>query len=354
MCIIIRNTTGKAIEESVANKCVTINPDGFGIVFLDGKGGHFRTLDMGAAKRTLVTETRPYVAHCRYATVGAVCADGIHPFPLGKGRYLFQNGTVEVSDQSTCDTAQLARALFGLSDTRIHFVLTAIDGCRFAVANGKESGESEIFGKWHKRKGVEYSKSNVLPVKQWKPSKYRGGYTGANPLGYYRDGKWNSYASPKGDRDPTNDSSEWSETVDRGLSYYERLDQSNLPGITTGGTSLVAVYGTLKQGHSNHKVMKTAGGAYVGDGRTSAKYRLCIDGLPYLIRGASPDGHNVAVEVYDVDQAGLTILDSLEGHPDFYRRETIRVSLDGEVGTRSVYAYFVGPEFDNGTYAESY
>lgn len=337
MCIIIRNTTGKPVPEKVAADCVRINPDGFGIIYLDGKGDHFRTLDMETARLILATETRPYVAHCRYATVGEVSAAGIHPFAIGRGRYLFQNGTLDVCDTTSCDTEQLARSLFGLSDTRIHFILQALSPiCRFAVADGKREGVSETFGKWHKYKGVEYSKTNVLPYnwdnryKGWKPVKpYKGGGVITPAIGRYE---------------------EW---CDDGVSTYS---YQMAPSATdrAAGTHLVAVYGTLKQGKSNHGVMKEAKGFLIGTGHTGNRYRLCVNGLPYLIRGAAKDGFNVSVEVYEVDSAGLAILDALEGHPDFYRRESIQVKLDGEVGTRKAYTYFVDESYDTGVYMETY
>jgi len=331
MCVIIRNTTGKPVSADIAKRCVTINPDGFGIVYLDHKGDSFRTLDMVLAERLLSTETRPFVAHCRFATVGDVSPDAIHPFPIGKGRYLFQNGTLSCDNQDRCDTLQLAESIHGLSDERVAFILTALNGCRFAVANTK-SGSSDVYGKWHKKDGIEYSKENVLS--KTKPRVYQwdsdGGYQ--NSYGTYSS-NWSShstgYSCESNERTDEN-------TFDRSKRYR------------------IAVYGTLKYGRSNHSLVKDSD--FIGYGETTAKRRLCIDGLPYLIQGEAGKGHHVELEVYEVDAATLAKVDSLEGHPDFYHRRLIGVTLDrsGEAEKTKAYAYMVSEDYDNGEYHKSF
>jgi len=334
MCIIIRNLTGKSVKADIAKRCVEINSDGFGIVYLDGKGDSFRTLDMVVAERILSTETRPYVAHCRFATVGDVSPDAIHPFPIGKGRYLFQNGTLSCDDQEKCDTLQLAESIHGLSDAKIAFILTAMSGCRFAVANTKAM-TSQLYGKWHKRDGVEYSKDNVL--------------TAAKPRTYQWDDDGYSLYS-KG----------WGE-------YRESSKGSSKASYNTGSGSRnaiakndpakryrVAVYGTLKYSRSNHALLKDSD--FIGYGETTSKRRLCIDGLPYLIRGETGEGHNVEVEVYEIDSDTLAKIDALEGHPDFYSRKLISVTLDrsGESEKTQALAYTVGEEYNNGVFHKSF
>ncbi len=323
MCIIIKNTTGKPVSEPIVERSVTINPDGFGIVYLDGKGGEFRTLDMQVAKRLLLTETRPYVAHCRFTTVGETVADNCHPFPLGKGRYLFHNGTVNVDNILESDTAQTAATLHGLSDKRIAFILTALDHCRWAVANTKKR-TAETFGKWHEDSGVMYSKENVLSEPE---PVYRSKYNGCS-YGYYDD--WNE-----------------PETYPSDEMAVDALDASK--------RYTVAVYGTLRYGFGNHGLIKDSD--FLGYGYTRNKMRLCIQGLPYMIRGKHKQGNNVEVEVYSVDEKTLANLDALEGHPSFYRRDKINIDLDrmdGSNGIVNAYVYMVDDTYDNGLYHVSY
>lgn len=115
---------------------------------------------------------------------------------------------------------------------------------------------------------------------------------------------------------------------------------------------LVAVYGTLKQGFGNHRLLTNA--TFIGEGRTKDKYRLCVSGLPYMIRGKHDEGHNVVVELYDCNPFEMYNLDILEGHPRFYKREQVDVVVNGK--TYNAWVYFVGdsPYYNNGEYVESY
>lgn len=85
--------------------------------------------------------------------------------------------------------------------------------------------------------------------------------------------------------------------------------------------TLVAVYGSLRRGMGNHRLIE--------------KYPLicttCTEGLFRMhdvANGAFPAivpderaGDHIKVEVYEVDDAGLASIDALEGHPVFYTRQ---------------------------------
>ena len=115
---------------------------------------------------------------------------------------------------------------------------------------------------------------------------------------------------------------------------------------------LVAVYGTLKQGFGNHRLLTDA--TFIGEGHTKEKYRLCVNGLPYMLKGEHSDGNNVIVELYDCNPLEMYNLDILEGHPRFYKRKKVDISV-GE-NTYSAWAYFVpdNHNYNNGSYVESY
>ena len=117
---------------------------------------------------------------------------------------------------------------------------------------------------------------------------------------------------------------------------------------------LVGVYGTLKKGNGNQGVMQYAGGEFVANAKTKHPMRLCISGLPYLIKGTHEDGHFVHMELYLVNDLGLKTLDALEGHPHFYEREKLEVvTTEGEEMTPWVYQ--VGETYDKSlTYYEKY
>ena len=97
--------------------------------------------------------------------------------------------------------------------------------------------------------------------------------------------------------------------------------------------ALVAVYGTLRAGYGNHTLLGDS--PLLGAGITKDKFLMLAAGFPVCLdEGADT---RVVVEVYDVGrssnpEATLRRLDTLEGHPDWYRRRLVYVRLlDGEV-----------------------
>ncbi|WP_028455073.1 gamma-glutamylcyclotransferase family protein [Chitinilyticum litopenaei] len=83
----------------------------------------------------------------------------------------------------------------------------------------------------------------------------------------------------------------------------------------------VFVYGTLKRGGWNHRWL--AGATLLGEAETVDWYTLYADAVPHLVR--EEESYPVRGELYLVDYATLLDLDELEGHPDAYCREQVRV-----------------------------
>lgn len=96
--------------------------------------------------------------------------------------------------------------------------------------------------------------------------------------------------------------------------------------------NVVATYGTLQRGQCNHHHIGR--GEFIGKGKTLDKYPLVIDGLPYVYKERGV-GHNVSVEVFKVSDEQLKQIDSLEGHPKWYKREV----TDIVIGTETVKAW---------------
>ena len=81
----------------------------------------------------------------------------------------------------------------------------------------------------------------------------------------------------------------------------------------------IFVYGSLKKDYWNHR--------YLGDSKFVTKlnlmgYKLYTDGIPYMVKTAIPEDR-VAGEIYEVDDDTLGLLDDLEGHPNWYKREIV-------------------------------
>lgn len=83
----------------------------------------------------------------------------------------------------------------------------------------------------------------------------------------------------------------------------------------------VFVYGTLKKGEGNHHILR--GSQFVAPDSVRGYLLYSLGGFP----GASPTiptGNSlVCGEVYSVDDETLKMMDRLEGHPNWYRREMV-------------------------------
>ncbi len=80
----------------------------------------------------------------------------------------------------------------------------------------------------------------------------------------------------------------------------------------------IGVYGTLKKGEGNSYLLENS--EYLGK---KVLYNVGITDRPGFPFAYKVDGYRTTVEVYDVDEITLKSIDSLEGHPDWYKREEI-------------------------------
>ena len=110
--------------------------------------------------------------------------------------------------------------------------------------------------------------------------------------------------------------------------------------------NLVAVYGTLRQGHGNHRCMERAQGVFKFKGHTKENFNMySLGGFPIVSMAHSSHEQSVVVEVYQASDEGVTgPLDTLEGYPHFYNRTQIDV-VDGEGNvTEGVWMYHIDEE----------
>lgn len=85
----------------------------------------------------------------------------------------------------------------------------------------------------------------------------------------------------------------------------------------------VFVYGTLRQGFSNHVMLE--GQAYIGPAEIGEGFcMVSLTMFPGIIRCDSD--MTIQGEVYEVDDRCLQGLDLLEGHPTFYERQEVFTS----------------------------
>jgi gamma-glutamylcyclotransferase (GGCT)/AIG2-like uncharacterized protein YtfP len=90
---------------------------------------------------------------------------------------------------------------------------------------------------------------------------------------------------------------------------------------TPSVTTILFVYGTLKRGQRNHRLMREA--RFLGETVTAPQYTLLDLGpFPGMITGGTTAVHG---ELYEVGPELLARLDRHEGVPRFYVRESIHV-----------------------------
>lgn len=370
MCVIIDNRNGVKIHPDIIEGAVTINPDGFGYLNLE-TGQVTRTMDPNIAT-ALFSQEVPAICHARYATVGGKEADNCHPFALPDDTgYLFQNGTVRdiIPDKGKTDCHALAQVLPYVNDA--YQFLKRFDS-RFLLWR---DGQLVCTGEWFEHEGAWYSKDDVI---DYANGTYYSGYYSSGK-GYRTTGKTCSsdYGSSKRYWGPSRvtvessyESNKWNSNSARGKDFYDdfdwdydeaagaylpfrRYDDDDAGEFDTETrTNIIAVYGTLKWGEGNHRLLD--GSLYLGDGMTVDKMRLVISGLPFLIENPHDDGHHVDVECYAVDDRTLRAIDGLEGHPHFYCREKIKIDLENEIVDAWVYMIPDDGRHDNGEYHEAY
>lgn len=114
--------------------------------------------------------------------------------------------------------------------------------------------------------------------------------------------------------------------------------------MSTDVTQLVFVYGTLLSGMHNNRFMQ--GSTLIGTGTTVEEYTMYAEGIPFVSKKEPGDvSAPVVGEVYEVPTQGMRALDRLEGHPDFYKREQVSVSVGAVV--KPCWVYFCDARYGN-------
>ena len=161
MCVIIIKQAGKQVPKEVAKTSARINPHGLGVIWLDTFD---ITYHLSSEYNVLDTE-RPFIAHFRYATIGAINKENTHPFRCGnnKHEWLMMNGTIKaLGNHRKSDSWMLAEKLGRVPRHEWKKELE-MHQCRFVTIN-THSRTYQIYNKdlWVQKDGVWYSKDNVI------------------------------------------------------------------------------------------------------------------------------------------------------------------------------------------------
>lgn len=103
-------------------------------------------------------------------------------------------------------------------------------------------------------------------------------------------------------------------------------------------TPFVFVYGTLKKGLSNHRLIE--GAEFVTNGRVKS-FGTLNNTYPPTFTADFGDEIPVSGEMYKVDEETMLSLDSLEGHPYGYFRTQVDVETDEGSNRAWCYFYYV-------------
>jgi gamma-glutamylaminecyclotransferase len=327
MCIIINKIKPQTkISDLIIENAEINNPDGFGIVYTD-TGECRKTTDYDEARKW-IAEKRTFVAHYRFATVGAINKKNCHPFPIpNSNEVLFSNGTVPLGNHEKTDTEEIAELLEGECDEVRDKILSMTD-TRFAIVDTLTC-EVKRYGVWHKKEGVWYSKSNCFATMinnscYWNPTKpmKKKGTT------YMAGHSTYEYHSNLED--------EYEESEAKFFSDFDDRNEK-LPAYGWNGITKVAVYGTLKASHGNHNLLQDS--EFIGAGYTIDEHKMEVMGAPTLHKNAK--GSQIEVEMYECSSWQVREdLDNLEGHPYNYRRELTDI-IDLEGNTVRCWIYFI-------------
>lgn len=324
MCIIILNDTGKTFTKDEIDWIIDDNPDGFGIVYLD-------TLEHEYGKPyRLETETRPYVAHFRYTTMGDDSDDNLHPHVISDRYLLIHNGTVKgFGDDVRSDTSQLAKLMAHMNDhdALVELMNSLAHTSRFILID-KEKNEYHIMGPSNKGK-------KIIPwadKDKWTIDK-DGILYSKDPEKAIRK----PYVAPVTKQPKSGGYEEWwqkQNAIDKKDAELYAIKSVSHP---------VFVYGTLKRGFGNNRTLgKNASFAGVAE----------LEGYALDVSGSIPYCHEVGKswhvngELYYVDGKALANLDNLEGHP--YHYERVRVSVNMGKMERPAWVYIAGHELGEG------
>ena len=161
MCVIIVNQNGKQLPKEVAKTSARLNPHGLGVMWMD----NYKVTYHKSSEYKVLMTNRPFIAHFRYATVGAIGKSNTHPFVCGKNEneWLMMNGTIYgLGNKEKSDTKVLAEQLGDIPRNKWKETLEK-HVCRFVTINTRNKSY-QMYNKelWVQKDGIWYSKSNVL------------------------------------------------------------------------------------------------------------------------------------------------------------------------------------------------
>lgn len=162
MCVIIIKQKRNKIPMQTLENASIINPHGLGITWLDT----FDTEYLNSNEYRVLNTERPFIAHFRYATIGKVSYENVHPFVCGqnKDELLMMNGTANgYGNKDMTDTQDIANKLGDMPRASWKKFLSKFSSVRFVSINTKNKS-FQIYNRdlFTYKDGVWYSKTNIF------------------------------------------------------------------------------------------------------------------------------------------------------------------------------------------------
>lgn len=290
MCWLLVKPAGKVVPEKYIDQAVKHNKDGFGISYMADTLQVYKTLDLTEFKTKLSTlDDIEAIIHLRAASIGGVSASNIHPFKTASG-VMFHNGTIQ-SFRGKTDKCPTSGCLE--SDTKA--LADLIAACTYNKLSDIQPLVQHIITKTSNKLAFHENDGSITIMNKH--------------LGQEEDGIWYS-----------NDYH-----IEPDYTYDSWWEQETDPNKTA-----VFVYGTLKQGHTNHAILGNS--KFLGKAKTVVDYFMIGEDMPFpYVLNASHAGplkyrHKAKAiigEMYEVDNFVLAKLDRLEGVPTHYKKTTV-------------------------------
>ena len=125
MCLIIASRNGSVVTDSELLKAYRANPDGWGIVWHNGRLLETRKGFNSSAllKAQAAAKGHPYVTHLRWATHGTINVGNCHPFRVNRKLWMAHNGVlscVKIERENRSDTWHLAKLLSNVAPNELY------------------------------------------------------------------------------------------------------------------------------------------------------------------------------------------------------------------------------------------
>jgi len=236
MCILIHHTEKTKFSQDLLEDFYSFNPDGFGLMYGDGKKIHV-TKSLGTVEETIklyedLAKGRDCIIHYRMKTHGKIDMINCHPYEITENLWVAHNGILSASNPiflDMSDTWHLIEYILkpiALRDENIFFdedfqdYLACLIGSSNKLAFCHADGRTAVI---NRKSGVDYKNAWLSNTYAWSASKY--GMGGALGKTYYTYGTdwWSGYDNKSSIVEPLDYNSSYVGEVTKRKFNYDKV-----------------------------------------------------------------------------------------------------------------------------------